>query len=749
MSMRPPSISPVDSCNFREPRGILFFYIVEPPFSPSRQLLPGWRLTEVPRPTPISGLSYLSHISHDGRVFPSNSMDRGRRTGSSSGSVQITNLPLPPVPPQNLLEGGSTANGSAAGYLVTVAARAQDGSPSSDARKSQTYSLSSAESSSSEESETDNDESSNKKNAHDGVRGMAARGGTSNNAGDENMGSQHSSSSSDQHRSPREEVPGVLAYPPLANSQRNLSDSFVGVKPLPLDRAYSPPNPLYRTFDRTYHTSTLPSDTPFNAGLDELAAGLYLHRIEKTEDGEWGTVHDTRDWYKRIYPFRSIDGGILQSMQDPPKKQRVSVRFHQEWNYREFEYVELAERAHPDFKEERLEGPLRSFHPQQSFDDSHAADIILLISATLTALDYTKHFSETARREQISTFPLPFIADEYFDVPTPENPRQLFQKPPAYASIMAVVSFSAQAHRRRQLQLLADKLDQRPLTFDRVEYSRQTKYPTYDIDPEYPMQGVFAELAKSYYLEPHQTLIWNVCQEQSHESEFMQHQGRIDALAIVLLRTRQLLHILHRVLARMGIRDTVERTMMPPGWYIHLHLYSNPLLNEGDVNFLLATIHVLKKYHLFQVTDLLEGLIFHTMPDPGCIRILLMLGFLNWESPAKLSNFDDKERLQDLLRLQKQIHRMSHEDRVYEARQYLEDNGDILEMVMNSETYFSRRPTATDPQSFTSKFYNEQARQSMAIKKPMPPPPSSIVNSVIDVDAITDLFRTPGVAEPL
>jgi len=435
-------------------------------------------------------------------------------------------------------------------------------------------------------------------------------------------------------------------------------------------------------------------------------------------------------------------------MQDPPKKHRVSARFYQPWNYRELDHANIADHAHPDFTEEHLEGPLRSLNPERSFDDSHAADIILLISSSLTALDYIKHFCETARREQMTLYPLPFIPDEYFDVPTPDNPRQLFQRPPATASIMSVVSFSTQGHRGRQLRLLPDKLDQRPLTFDRVEYSSETVYPEYRVHPQYPMQGVFAELAKSYYIEPHHTLIWNLCQELGHESAFMQHQGRVDALAIVLLRVRQLLHILHRVLGRMGLRDTVERTMMPAGWYYHLHLYPNPLLNEGDVNFLFATIHVLKKYHLYQITDMLEGLLFYAMPDPGCIRILLVLGFLNWESPARLSDFDDRKRLEDLLRVQKQILKLPFTDRVREAKRYLEDNGDILEMVFNSETYYPRRPTATDPQGFTSKFYNEQARQLTAIKKPTISPiaPEPSVNSM---DAIVDLFRTPGVAESL
>jgi len=269
-----------------------------------------------------------------------------------------------------------------------------------------------------------------------------------------------------------------------------------------------------------------------------------------------------------------------------------------------------------------------------------------------------------------------------------------------------------------------------------VEHSTLTVYPENDYNPKHPFQKPLAEVAKSFYVELPYILLWNTTQESSLTTTgFMQHEGRIDALSVVLLRVRQFIKILDRVCTRIGVRDDVERTMMPPGWYYHLQLFTNPLLNEGDVNFLIAASHILKKFHMHQVTDLIECILFLSLPDPGYIRVLLVLGFLNWSDQSKFSNPKDKEMLRHALSFQQNYLGCDLVTKLEAAKTFLYDHPNIVEALFNSETFFPRRPTSTDPQSFSTKFFREQMRSGKGIKKPrFNVDPASI----IDVDALPE-----------
>ena len=736
--MRPPSISPIDSRLFKEPRGLLFFYIVEPPFSSEDRLLSGWRIIDIPRPMPSARFLYASHVAHDGRVFPSDSMVHRRPNGQQTTPLHGDAGNLRSSAAESSLEGGDADLRLMRGYFLDLVEGARGEVPESDPHPSEASTESSDDDDESEEGESEGNQ-----DVDDGMSGVGQT---------ESIAEDFEPRQGPESTEPQQEPSPTLLHPRMAASDiiddvGAISDSFPTIKPLPLYRAYSPPQPRYRSFNRIFHTSTIPTDTPFNAPEDEVAAGLYPRQITKNADGTWTIVGETRDWFSKVYTFPSVDGGVIQGFQDPPAKHRVVPRYQQPWSFTDFAHTNIADYAHPDFREDRAEGLLRSLAPERTFDYTHNSDIILLLTTTVKTLDYVKHFCETARREQMALYPIKFGPEEYFDVPTPDNPKQLFTHPPAFASLVAVVTFSSRAHSERQARLNADLLDQRPKVFDRVEYSSETVYPDYAVHPNHPMQGVLAELAKSYYLELHHTLIWNTCQEPNHYSMFMQHEGRIDALAIVLLRVRQFLNIFHRILGRLGIQDEVERTMMPPGHYFQLHLYPNPLLNEGDVNYIFAAVHVLKKYHLYQVTDLIEGLLYYRLPDPGCIRILRVLGFLNWEEPAKMSDEVDKERFNDLLKFQRSTLNKSYGERVREAKAFLHNNGDVVEACFDSETFFPRRPTATDSQGFTAKYYSEQARQSATTKKPKVPIPEGA--PIIDVDAFLETLSTHGVAEPV
>lgn len=110
-----------------------------------------------------------------------------------------------------------------------------------------------------------------------------------------------------------------------------------------------------------------------------------------------------------------------------------------------------------------------------------------------------------------------------------------------------------------------------------------------------------------------------------------------------------------------------------------------------------------------------------------------------------MSDDVDRERFEDLVNFQRSTINMCYEDREKQAKVFLHDNGDIVAACFDSETFFPRRPTATDFKGFSAKFYSEQARQSAAVKKPrIPIPPGS---TIIDVDNLPDNLRTPGVAE--
>ena len=275
-----------------------------------------------------------------------------------------------------------------------------------------------------------------------------------------------------------------------------------------------------------------------------------------------------------------------------------------------------------------------------------------------------------------------------------------------------IADFSQRAYQQRMFAWNSEYLDHRPEVFDNYEYSAQTeKHPIFATSSLFPFQEVIASVGKHYEIDLARGLVWTLCQDRAFDdNRYVFHKGRVDALTVVTLRLRQALLMCERFIKQLGVEQEVEQTMMRAGWYFQMRLHTNPLLSEGQVNYLMAVRHVLLKYGLYPITDLIDHALFHQFPDPGLIRILALLGFFNWRAHARGDNSVDVTNVVQLINLQREIFNLTTDEQVQKADKFLYDHPMIVGKVFTAESHFPRRPTATDRRNFKQLFFEEQTK---------------------------------------
>ena len=534
-----------------------------------------------------------------------------------------------------------------------------------------------------------------------------------------------------------------------------------GVATLPLDSPFSPPATFFRSCNPITHLATDYAPLPFNAPFDEYETGLVNMYVDQKPDGSWVSGYPIRAWWEDISTANTIDGLEIAKFIDPQPLIRLGSA-HSLYHLNDFRLSNIVQDVHPEFRELTLGIPLFE-QPQRSMDSSlqvsrglrdswTRADQGLQVSSMFVQTDWVRlyehtcHFLGTVQREEATIGSrVQFKPEEYFVGPSSRNTRHMYDFPPDAISRQLLSAIALPAHRQRQLSSNAIYLDNRPKTFDNFEFSTQTISPAFKVEDGTIFQRALARVGSNYYLDLERAFVYFTCQERALEdNSFMFHRGRMDALAIVMLRLRQAMQSLNYFCTQMGLDFEIERTMMPPGWYYHQCIYVNPLLSEGEVNRLMAIRHILIKFGLFSLLDPIDNFLFSHFPDAALVRLLTMMGFLNWRKPTTGDDPAAVSQLLSVIDFQKRVYELPVEDKLLEALRFLEQHPEVVSQVFRAETYFARKPTATNYRSFKDLFYDSQL--TFTIKKPLTTRPVMDTNAMDTTDVSPS---TLAVAEPL
>ena len=468
--------------------------------------------------------------------------------------------------------------------------------------------------------------------------------------------------------------------------------------------------------------------------------------IIERPDGTWITGKDVREWYEEVHSSATVAGHAIPQNIDPTPlvNQKALISY---LNFREFDFASVGESLHPNFAESPLDGKLGS-PPDRFMDPSLQVESMSTQAQLVTYVQHFMHCVRTIQREQMAADKNGFKPQEFFSFPTIAGVNGMFTMPPNPVSLSMIADFTQRSYQQRMLIWNSQYLERRPKVFDNYEFSAQTEHhPIYAISPSFPFQEVIASVGKHYEIDLARSLLWTLGQERVfHDNRYVFYKGRIDALTVVTLRLQQALIMVERFVRQLRVEQEVERTMMRSGWYYQMRLHTNPLLSEGQVNYLVAVRHVLLKYGLHPITDLIDHSLFHQLPDPGLIRILVLLGFFDWRIHAQGDSPIDVTNLVLLINFQRKLFDLSTGKQLQKATKFLYDHQMIVGKVFMAECYFPRRPTATDRRSFKELFFEEQAR--LTPKNPFATEEEELINDDEDME-YDDFLCTPGVAENL
>jgi hypothetical protein len=182
------------------------------------------------------------------------------------------------------------------------------------------------------------------------------------------------------------------------------------------------------------------------------------------------------------------------------------------------------------------------------------------------------------------------------------------------------------------------------------------------------------------------------------DNSFWLRPAITQSLTILAFQGRLAITFTHDVIDTLGIAADVERLQFRPLHYYALAMTTNPLLSEGEINYLSAAIFMFKEFGLHQLSDLMESFIYFPLPNPGIIRILRLLGVLNYRNNGGCAADIQSPKVQDEINLCLDFHRQHYAKPLVEKRKLAHDfltrYPNILTRVVNSENYHPRRPNA-------------------------------------------------------
>jgi hypothetical protein len=352
--------------------------------------------------------------------------------------------------------------------------------------------------------------------------------------------------------------------------------------------------------------------------------------------------------------------------------------------------------------------------PERTIDPGDGTKLRGLHGRVILALQYCKHFSVTCVRETNGAPEVPFIPAEFFAVPSTTVRDAICNFKPTPTSMTVMQGFTQKARDARMRTLNEEYLRNRMREFEREEGSSRISEKS--ITPNYRniIQTAVARGNQAFYHDPVVNFIWFSLQEVIPANNFYYlHWGRVQALLLVSYTVRMAIVFLQMTIEELGLGEDVERVMMRPGHYYAMRVGTNPLLSEGEVNYVSAANFIFKKFGLYQLTDSLESLLLYILPNPGLTRIMRLIGILNFGDNgnyvAKLTNERVREELDLVLHFHRQNLHRSYDEKYVAAKDFLTRHPQILTRVVNAEPIHPRRPNAlmNFDSNFAEAFYTE------------------------------------------
>jgi hypothetical protein len=460
---------------------------------------------------------------------------------------------------------------------------------------------------------------------------------------------------------------------------------------------------------RVCHSVTQASDQfalhAFDAGPSEshIAAPL---RIVEEYDG-WYIAEDVRDWWKVQRRLKCVDGEY---------KKRVDVRPLKPghiWCIDDILLVNDHDDATPGYTDPIFQ-PITFPSPERTVDPMDVSKIRSLQGRLVMSLQFCKHFSVTCIRETNGDPAIPFSPHEFYALPGSSNRDAIMNGTPTASSRAVIQGFTQRAHDARMLARNNDYLTQRMAEFEQEEGSERIEERYIPPNFRNIVQTAMGRGAQRFYVDGVMNFLWFTLQEYipTDVSYFVDLQ-RVPALMLVAYAVRMAFLNIQSTIDTMGLTEDVEHLMMRPGHYYHMQVTTNPMLSEGEVNYISASIYLFKKFGLYQLTDLMEGLMLYPLPNPGIIRVMRMLGILNFGDNGNAVGSLDSERVKTELNLILDFHRRnlnkSFEEKYLAAFQFLKRRPVIFTCAMNAESIHPRRPNAVlnFEENFAEAFYNE------------------------------------------
>jgi hypothetical protein len=368
---------------------------------------------------------------------------------------------------------------------------------------------------------------------------------------------------------------------------------------------------------RVCHSGTQAADqfgyAPFNADPSER------HQVAPIRIGyeldEWYVAEDVWKWMRRNRKSNCVDGK-WKTRADTQPLQPGHI-----WKIEDLSLAQNHDDASLGFYDSVFIPPPSIPMPERTFDPTYESTVHELEGHIVYATQYCKHYAVTCVRETNSSPAVPFIPDEFYILPDSSVRDAISDSNFTSTSLAVIQGFAQRAHDARVLARNDEALIQRMKEFDKEEASERL-IPKH-IPPNYRniTQTAIGRSTQKFFFEGIISFMWFSLQELIPvDNNYFLKQGRLDAMMLVCYATQIAFKQLQKTMHALGLTEDVEHVMMRPGHYYQLQLMTNPLFSEGQVNFMNASIFLLKKFGRYQLTDVIEGLMLFTLPNPGLIN---------------------------------------------------------------------------------------------------------------------------------